>query len=92
MRSLASTVEWIAGDGRWPGAVFRLLLVTGGCVLLSIADDLRVGRPIVGPALSGLAVAMVLVVPFVLWRLIERRRRVQRRDAPPVRTLDLGQP
>ena len=90
MRSLARTAEWIAGDGRWPGATFRLILATGGCVLASIADDLQVGRPIAGPALSGLAVAMVFVVPFGLWRVMEWRRRVQRRAAPPVRTLDLG--
>jgi membrane protein implicated in regulation of membrane protease activity len=82
--------EWIArGDGA-KGRLARLGIVIGGVFLLFyVARDRAPTTPgdvwWVGPAI----LSSILVALFALWRLIEWRRRVERRKNPPVRTLDL---
>jgi hypothetical protein len=80
--------EWIArGDGV-KGRLTRLVSVVGGLFLFFyvVRDRSQEADPWwLGPAI----LSSILVSIFALWRLIEWRRRVERRKNPPVQTLDL---
>ena len=90
MNGLIRTAEWIAGRGDWAGSLLRLVVVTCGTVLSTMAYGARRDWPLGASVLMGLAGAMGLIVPFVLWRWAEWRRLRERRGNPPVRTLDLS--
>lgn len=82
-------LNWIAGGEAWWSRGLRLGVVLGGIFLsayLMRPSQTETPRPWwLVPAWISLG----LLVPFAFWRLVEWRRRRERRRNPPARTLNL---
>ena len=90
-RSKVKLLEWIGGgDSAW-SRLWRLGLVIGALFLFWFLES-GLGKDQDGQAWwwGPAGMSSILVVPYVFWRLIEWRRRRERRRNPPVRTLDLS--
>ncbi|WP_156400616.1 hypothetical protein [Caulobacter sp. Root655] len=83
------SLEWIARGGSTKGRLVRLsCAIAGAFLIFYVLRDRSPGNATpwwFGPAV----ISSILVALFALWRLIEWRRRIERRKNPPVRTLDL---
>jgi hypothetical protein len=88
--ALSRLVEWIGSGDGVRGPWVRLGVVIAAIFALSLIRGMAKGRLQGDWWLSPLFYAFFLLVPFCLWRLIERRRRAARARDKAVRHLDLG--